>query len=259
MRVAYSARPVPDQGPHQGPPPEAERARSHAIAQRTNAAFVKVERLPGNIGYLRLDQFHAPDEAGPRAAAAMNFLADTDALILDLRNNHGGEPASVALLVSYFYDDAAQVHINDIYWHPDNFTRQFWTAPSLPGRRYPQKPVYVLTSHDTFSGGEECAYDLQSLKRATLVGEITGGGANGGMPVKVAEHFTVFVPAGRSVNPVTKTNWEGVGVKPDIAAPAARALDVAYRAALRDQQARISAQDSPGLRAEIDQALDQLR
>ncbi|HEX3761891.1 MAG TPA: S41 family peptidase [Kofleriaceae bacterium] len=259
MRVAYSARPVPDQSPHDGPPTEAERARSHAMAQRTNAAFVKVERLPGNIGYLRLDQFQPPDEAGPRAAAAMSFLADTDALILDLRNNHGGEPASVALLVSYLYDDAAQIHINDIYWHLDNSTRQYWTVSSLPGRRYPGKPVYVLTSHDTFSGGEECAYDLQSLKRATLVGEITGGGANPGNPVKVAEHFTVFVPTGRAVNPVTRTSWEGVGVKPDIIAPAARALDVAYRAALRDQQARISAQDAPGLRAEIDQALDPRR
>jgi hypothetical protein len=259
LRVLYRATGVPDDGPHNGPPTEAERARSHAMAQRTNAGFVKIERLPGNIGYLRLDQFLAPDDAGPPAAAAMNFIADTDALILDLRENHGGEPASVSLLVSYLYADTDRVHINDIYWHPDGTTQEFWTVSSLSGRRYPGKPVYVLIGHETFSGGEECAYDLQSLKRATLVGEVTGGGANPGGPVKVAAHFAVFVPMGRAVNPVTGANWEGVGVKPDIAAPAAKALDVAYRAALRVQQARISAKDAPGLRAEIDQALDKLK
>lgn len=259
LRVSYSASPILDDGPHNGPPTEAERARLHARAQRTNAEFVKVERLPGNIGYLRIDAFLSPDDAGPRAAAAMSFIADTDALILDLRDNHGGEPASVALLVSYLFADTDQVHINDIYSHLDDSTRQFWTSSSLPGRRYPNKPVYVLTSHVTFSGGEECAYDLQSLKRATVVGEVTGGGANGGSPIKVADHFAVLVPTGRSVNPMTKTNWEGVGVKPDIATPAAKALDTAYRAALRDQQSRINAKDAPGLRAEIDQAIDKLK
>jgi len=259
MRVRYSAGAVPDEPVGLGPPPEAERVRARARAQRTNAAFVKVERLAGNIGYLRLDEFMSPAEAGPAAAAAMSFVADTDALILDLRDNHGGDPRTVAILVSYLYGEGADIHINDIYWRPDDSTRQFWTQPSLPGRRYPNKPVYVLTSHATFSGGEECAYDLQALKRATLVGEVTGGGANPGAPVKVADHFTVFVPMGRSVNPVTKTDWERIGVKPDIATPAAKALDTAYLTALRAQQARISATDAPGLRAEIDQAIGKLK
>jgi hypothetical protein len=259
LRVRYSARPLPDDAPRNGPPTEAERARLHAVAARNNAAFVKAERLAGNIGYVKIDGFLSPDEAGPRASAAMSFVADTDALILDLRDNHGGEPASVAIVVSYLFADTDRVHINDLYWHGDGTTQQFWTAPSLPGRRYPSKPVYVLTSHETFSGGEECAYDLQSLKRATVVGEVTGGGANPGWPRKIADHFDVFVPTGRAVNPVTRTSWEGTGVTPDIAAPAAQALDTAYRAALRAQQARISAKDAPQLRAEIDQAIDQLK
>jgi C-terminal processing protease CtpA/Prc len=115
--------------------------------------------------------------------------------------------------------------------------------------------VYVLTSGETFSGGEEFSYDLQNLKRAKLVGETTGGGANPGGPARVAEHFALFVPSGRAISPITKTNWEGVGVKPDVATPAAQALDVAYLDALRAQRKRVSAKDSPQLSREIDEAL----
>jgi peptidase S41-like protein len=258
MRVFYSAEPVPNDPPPDAQPSEAEKARFHTIAQRRNAEFVKVERLEGNIGYLRFDAFLSPEEAGPRAAAAMTFLADTDALIIDARENHGGDPASVAIVVSYLYDAGDEIHINDIYWRPDNSTHQYWTLPSLPGRRYPKKPVYVLTSHETFSGGEEFAYDLQTEKRATLVGEVTGGGANPGGPSKVGEHFALFVPQGRAVNPVTKTNWEGTGVKPDVETTAAKALDTAYLAALREQRKRVNAKGAPRLYDEIEQAIGKL-
>ena len=258
MRMFYSAEPVRSDPPPDAPPSEEDKARSHAIAQRFNAGFVKVERLDGNIGYLRFDGFLPPEEAGPRAAAAMAFLGDTDALIIDARENHGGEPASVAIVVSYLYEASDEIHINDIYWRPDNSTHQYWTLPSLPGRRYPKKPVYVLTSHETFSGGEEFAYDLQTEKRATLVGEVTGGGANPGGTSKVGEHFALFVPSGRAVNPVTRTNWEGTGVKPDVATTAAKALDTAYLAALREQRKRVSAREAPGLHDEIEQAIGKL-
>src|SRR4029079_19671727 len=120
----------------------------------------------------------------------------------------------------------------DIYWRPDNSTRQFWTYPDISGTRYPQKTVYVMTSKDTFSGAEEFAYDVQNLKRATIVGEVTGGGANPGGPEKVHPHFMVNVPRGRAVSPVTRTNWEGTGVTPDVTVPADKALDTAYLAAL---------------------------
>jgi C-terminal processing protease CtpA/Prc len=258
MRVSYHAQPVPDDPPPDAAPSAADKARLHTFAQRINAAFVKAERLDGNIGYLRIDGFLPPEECGPRAAAAMTFLADTDALIIDARENHGGDPASVAIVVSYLYDAGDEIHINDIYWRPDNSTRQYWTIQSLPGRRYPNKPVYLLTSHETFSGGEELAYDLQTEKRATLVGEVTGGGANPGGPSKIGEHFALFVPQGRAVNPVTKTDWEGTGVKPDVATTAARALDTAYLAALREQRKRVDAKDAPGLHDEIEQAIGKL-
>lgn len=258
MRMAYRAEPVPPDQPDDAPRTPEDKAHGHLVSGRFNAAFVKAERLDGNVGYLRLDAFVQPDEFAPRAAAAMSFLADTDALIIDLRENHGGDPASVAILVSYLYDDDAEVHINDIYWRPDNSTRQFWTVQTLAGRRYPRKPVYALMSGTTFSGGEEFVYDVQNLKRATLVGEVTGGGANPGGPSKVGEHFALFVPAGRAINPVTKTNWEGVGVKPDVATTAAKALDTAYLAALKLQRARYTAQEAPNLREEIDQALARL-
>lgn len=258
MRVFYRAQPVPDDPPPGAAPSAADQARLHTFAQRTNAAFVKAERLDGNIGYLRIDGFLPPEECGPRAAAAMTFLADTDALILDARENHGGDPASVAIVVSYLYDASDEIHINDIYWRPDNSTRQYWTIQSLPGRRYPKKPVYLLTSHETFSGGEELAYDLQTEKRATLVGEVTGGGANPGDVSKIGEHFALFVPQGRAVNPVTRTSWEGTGVKPDVATTAAKALDTAYLAALRAQRKRVDATDAPGLHDEIEQAIGKL-
>src|SRR6185437_14342657 len=127
-----------------------------------------------------------------------------------------------ALLLSYFFAENDGRHLNDIYWHKDGTTDQFWTVP-VAGSRF-LGPVYVLTSARTFSGGEECAYDFQTQKRATLVGETTGGGANPGGMVPLGGGLAAFVPTGKAINPVTKTNWEHVGVKPDIAVPAADAL-----------------------------------
>jgi hypothetical protein len=258
MRMRYSAKPVPpDEDPDAPPSPEA-RARQAKWLRDLNGGFVKVERLDGNVGYLRLDYVLPGDEVGKKLAAAMTLVADTDALILDLRHNHGGEPSTVALVVSYLYSEYDELHINDIYTRPSNSTREYWTVASLPGPRFAGKPVYVLTSKETFSGGEELSYDLKNLKRATLVGEVTGGGANPGGPMKVAEHFALFVPVGRAISPVTRTNWEGVGVQPDVAVPAARAFDVAYGDALKAQRKRVSASESPGLAREIEDALARL-
>lgn len=255
MRMRYSAAPVPADADPDAPPTPEDLAELRKMIGDTNAGFVKVERLDGNIGYLRLDYFLPGDDVARRAAAAMTLLASTDALIIDLRHNHGGEPATVALLVSYLYDEVAEVHINDIYNRPTDTTRQYWNIAGLTGPRFAGKPVYVLTSGETFSGGEEFSYDVQNLKRAKLVGETTGGGANPGGMARVAEHFALFVPSGRAISPITKTNWEGVGVKPDIATPAAQALDVAYLDALRAQRKRVSAKAPSPLSMEIDEAL----
>ncbi len=257
MRVMFDPDVVPDRKPDDKPSP-AEVERFHDQMRFFNAGYVKAERLDGNVGYLRLDGFLPVEAAAPRAAAAMTLLADTGALIIDLRFNGGGDPASVALLVSYLYAADDSHHINDIYWRPDNSTRQYWTSFDLAGARYPLKPVYVLTSKDTFSGAEEFAYDVQTLKRASIVGEVTGGGANPGGPEKVDAHFMVNVPQGRAINPVTKTNWEGVGVKPEVVVTAEQALDTAYLKALQDVKKTIDAKKRPGMAREIDDAIAKL-
>lgn len=191
----------------------------------------RVERLPGNVGYLEVRQFGPAELVSAAYASAMLLLSGTDALILDLRRNGGGDPTSVAFLLSHFFDEGDERHLNDLYFRHDNRTHQYWTTPHV-GVHY-GKPVYVLTSARTFSGGEECAYDFQTQKRATLVGETTGGGANPGDPVELGHGFAAFIPSGRAINPVTHTNWEHVGVKPDIAVPAAKAQQTAYAAILR--------------------------
>jgi C-terminal processing protease CtpA/Prc len=237
LRVFYSHEPIPvrpedrdskvDRG-KTDPMLEEMRERGRAI----NFGFEKTDRLEGNVGYLELNMFFPAAVAGQTAAAAMNLLANTDALIIDLRKNGGGEPGMVALLCTYLFDPEP-VHLNDLYFRPDNSTHQWWTLPLVPGQRYENKPVYVLTSKRTFSAAEEFTYNLKCLKRATIVGETTGGGAHPGGMVRLTVHFGMFVPSGRAINPITKTNWEGTGVSPDVAVPAERALTTAHLAALK--------------------------
>ena len=212
----------------------AMRRRMHAQMERMNFGFEKVERLQGNIGYLELRGFMDAEAAGPMAAAAMSLLAHTDALIIDLRQNGGGTPSMVALLCSYFFDGPPQ-HLNDLHFRraSGEEIQQWWTLPYVPGQRYVDKAVYILTSKRTFSAAEEFTYDLQAQKRATVVGEATGGGAH---PVRgqiLTDHFGVMIPMGQAINPVTKSNWEGTGVKPDIQVPASKALKTAYLTALK--------------------------
>jgi retinol-binding protein 3 len=199
---------------------------------RENFGFQKVEILMGNVGYLDLRAFVSPSIAGPAAVGAMNFLASCEALIIDLRNNGGGTPEMIQLLTSYLYDGDGQ-HINDFYNREGESTTQFWTLPYVPGPHIASVPVYLLTSRRTFSCAEEFAYDLQNLKRATIVGETTGGGAHPGGFFPLADGFVAFVSTGKAVNPVSHTNWEGVGVKPDIDVPMEDALRRAHTEALK--------------------------
>lgn len=231
LRVFYSAEALPPESKRTEPTPE-ERAKMRDLFSTMNFGFEKVERLDGNIGYLDLRAFAPADMAGDTAAGAMSLLANTDALILDLRHNGGGDPDMVALLCSYLFPADRVVHLNDIYKRPGNSTHQWWTVSYLPGKRLCDKPVYVLTSKHTFSAAEECTYNLKNLKRAVIVGETTGGGAHPGGIHRLDDHFSVFVPSGRAINPITKTNWEGTGVVPDVAVPADLALKTAYLAAL---------------------------
>jgi C-terminal processing protease CtpA/Prc len=196
-----------------------------------NYGVYAVERLAGNVGYLDLRSIDEAEYTAPTLAAAMALLTHTSALLIDLRANSGGASSGVSFFCSYLHGQEP-VHLNDIYSRPDNRTQQFWSSAYVPGQRYLSKPVYVLTSANTFSGGEEIAYNLQALKRALVVGERTLGGAH---PVEVYQlhpHFDLRVPTARAINPITGTNWEGVCVLPDIDAEGEEALNTAYAHAL---------------------------
>jgi len=184
-----------------------------------------------------------PRRAGTAIAAAMELVAGTYALILDLRQNGGGSPHGAAFWCSYLFE-GAQTHLNDIYDADTGETRQFWSLAYVPGARYLGRPVYVLSSGQTFSGGEDIAYALQAQGRAQVIGETTGGGAHPTRTVPISPTLAVSVPFARSINPVTGTNWEGTGVVPDIAVPADRAYDVAYGLALRHVLAEAEADDA---------------
>jgi CubicO group peptidase (beta-lactamase class C family) len=224
LRIMYR----PGDLPSEHNPGGEEREMNRAV----NYGFDKVQRLEGNIGYLELRGFQSPEWAADTAAAAMNFLANTDALIIDLRNNGGGSGEMVALLIGYLLNK--RTHVNSFYWRPANKITESWTPENLAGKRYgEERQVYVLTSRRTFSAAEEFSYDLQNLKRATIVGETTGGGAHPVEFRRLTDGFAISLPAGRAINPITKTNWEGTGVKPDIAVPAEQALKAAQLAALK--------------------------
>ena len=230
FRVGYDPefRPSP---PNAVPDAEMlERMREETLSR--GFGVERIERLPGNVGYFELRGFGPTAMVAPAISAAMTVLSGTDALILDLRRNGGGEPETVAWLLSHFFAQGDDRHLNDLYFRTGDTTRQYWTT-SAAGPRY-TRPVYVLTSARTFSGGEECAYDFQTQKRAKIVGETTGGGANPGDGYAIGRGFAAFIPNGRAINPITKTNWEHVGVKPDIAVPAADAQKVAHAAILRE-------------------------
>jgi C-terminal processing protease CtpA/Prc len=221
-------------------PPMSETEREETPADRENLrsnfafinnGFAKVERLKGNIGLLDIDLFVDPAYAGDTAAAVMGVLANTDALIVDLRYCSGGNGRMAALLETYLF--AEPVHLSDFYQREANFTKQNWTLPYVPGQRYLGKDVYILTSKLTHSAAEAFAYELQSLKRATIIGEVSRGGAHTVARYRINEHFAVQVPVGRSVNAITKTNWEGKGVLPDIQTTAEKSLKVAHLTALQ--------------------------
>ncbi len=210
--------------PHGGGP--MRRRGTPDDARRENFGFRKVELLPDNIGYIRLDEFHPSEEAKQVAAAAMAFVANCDALIFDLRQNGGGSPEMIRFLSSYLFDKPT--HLNSFYDRSNNKTEEFWTTETVPGKRLREKlPVFVLTSKYTFSGAEEFAYNLRNLERATILGETTGGGAHPVTPMRINDSFSVMIPHARAVNPVTQTNWEGVGVTPHVEVPADEALDKA--------------------------------
>lgn len=213
------------------PSPEVMRKRRMRSMQRRNFGFEKLERLPGNIGYLDLRGFMVASYAGDTANAAMAFLSNSDAVIIDLRQNGGGSPSMIQLISSYFFDEPT--HLNSFFWRGQEQIDQFWTLPHVPGKTMADVPLYILTSRRTFSAAEEFTYNLKNLKRATIIGQTTGGGAHPGGTNRIDDAFAIWIPRGRAINPVTKTNWEGTGIKPHIEVPVGQALAVARREATK--------------------------
>jgi hypothetical protein len=224
------ATPVPE--PHKPEDPEVRRLARLRKFRLDNFGIRRVERLDGNVGYLDLRRMPIPSNAGPAIAAAMELVAGTYALIIDMRHNGGGSPEGVVFWCSYLVDERP-THLNDIFTAETGETKQFWSLPYVPGARYLDRPVYVLTSHGTFSGGEDLCYTLQAIKRAEIIGETTGGGAHPTRVYPISPAVCIGIPFARSVNPVTGSNWQGTGVVPDVAVAAEQAYDVAYARALR--------------------------
>jgi retinol-binding protein 3 len=216
--------------------PEAESKQLAAA----NCGFEKAEHLWPNVGYLKLDVFANAAICAPTASAAMNFLADSDALILDLRDNRGGGGGMVEYIASYLF--AERTHLDDFYNRKESSREETWTLPYVPGKKIIGKPVFVLTSKGTFSAAEYLSNVLRNLKRATLIGETTGGGAHTGETKRIDDHFLVSVPTGR---PLTKTDWEGTGIEPDVKVAADQALDVALKLAA-DEIAKNRSNTTPG-------------
>lgn len=215
----------------------ARKAQELDHARYTNYGFVKVERLGGNVGYIKLNAFCDAEVGGATAVATMNFVGHCDALIFDLRDNGGGQPSMIQLITSYLFESPQ--HLNSFEIRGQDTPKQFWSHAFVPGPRLQNVPVFVLTSSTTFSGAEEFSYNLQNMKRATIVGEVTGGGAHDtdNYPI-YSLGVEIWVPHARAVNPITGSNWEGTGVKPDIECPAAKAFDVAYLEALKIVRSR---------------------
>ncbi|GAA3225013.1 S41 family peptidase [Actinocorallia longicatena] len=192
----------------------------------------RVELLDGGVAVVELAPMLFPlDWAAEPLTAALTLASRARALIIDLRGNRGGDPDTVAFVCSHLLDE--RTHLNTMYWRAGDRSEQSWSLPHVPGARFGgTKPLYVLAGENTFSAAEELAYDLQQLGRAVVVGEPTRGGAHPCKGWTVHPHLEATVPTGRAVNPVSGTNWEGVGVRPDVPCPAAESLDRAHALAL---------------------------
>jgi C-terminal processing protease CtpA/Prc len=201
-------------------------------ARRKNFGFIKAENLQGNIGYLALNEFAPRAVAESIAVGALAFVANTSALIFDIRGNGGGMPDMVQLLISYLVDTEPQP-LSGIYSRATNLTETWQTLTEIPGQRMVNVPVYVLVDRQTHSAAEAFAYDLQALKRATIIGERTRGGAHLVEFYPLAETFVLMLPIARAINPITGGNWQGTGVIPDIEVPTEAALQVAHRRMLQ--------------------------
>lgn len=220
----------PFEAPEQTPERMIEEKLHQKARFRTyNGGFHAAKVLDGNVGYIDLRGFTHFHQGKEFADAYMSLIAMTDAVIIDLSQNGGGDPAMVQYLCSYFFDEV--VHLNSLYFRESGDTIKFHTLEEVGGEKMADVPLFVITGERTFSGAEEFSYNMQTQKRATLIGQNTGGGANPGGTRGINEHLSVFIPTGMAINPITKTNWEGVGVIPEIKTSKEEAFDKAHQLA----------------------------
>lgn len=226
LRLKYHADRVPEE---QGAAVLAEMRRTF---ESSLGGVPRLEMLDGGVAVLELTPYLFPLEwAAEPLGAALAVASRARALILDLRRNLGGSPDTVAFVCGHLLDE--RTLLNTMHWREGDRREQSWSPAFVPGPRFGgEKPVYVLTSPRTFSAAEELAYDLQQLGRAVVVGETTGGGAHPREGWTLHPHLEASIPVGRSVNPISGTNWEGTGVVPDLPCPTADALARAHERAL---------------------------
>ena len=211
-----------------------QKTAAHAYDLANGFGFRSARRLPGNIGYIDMAYFSPDPDAGAQLGAAVQVVAGTDALIIDLRRNGGGSGETAATVLSYFFDEPVELSSIVERRAGHDVVRQKWTSPYVSGPRYLAKPLYVLVSVHTHSAAEFCAYDLKNLHRATLVGERTSGDANSSTgEIDLGEGFAALIPNGRTKSSLTNTNWEGVGVQPDVVTKSGEELTTAYVMALK--------------------------
>lgn len=191
-----------------------------------NHGFQEVKLLEGNVGYIDLRGFAGIDSAKEIADAYMKLISQADAVVIDLSKNGGGDPFMVQYLCSYFFNQ--KLHLNSLYYREGDRTEEYWTLEEVGGKKMSKVPLFVIIGEKTFSGAEEFSYNMQTQKRATLIGQTSGGGANPGGTRGINNHLSVFIPTGRAINPITNTSWEGVGVVPEIKTTKEKAFNEAY-------------------------------
>lgn len=197
-----------------------------------NYGFENVQRLEGNIGYINFKGFAESSSSSKTLAAAMNFVANTNSLIIDLRENHGGDNEMLLLFCSYFFNKKTDLYTT--YFRKKKITEQNSTQTKVSGQKYLHKKIYILTSERTFSAGEGLAYFLQQYKLAEVIGEITGGAANPVDHFVIQNQYLLFVPAGKITSALTQSNWDHKGVIPDEQTKAENALKIAHIKALKN-------------------------
>ncbi len=224
-----------------------------------NHGFKELKLLEGNVAYLDLRGFSPMDRAKEVADAYMKLMSQADAVIIDLTKNGGGDPSMVQYLCSYFFDDI--IHLNSLYYREGDRKEEYWTLEDVGGKKMSDVPLYVIISEETFSGAEEFSYNMQTQKRATIVGQTSGGGANPGGTRGINENLAVFIPTGRAINPITNTSWEGVGVIPEIVTKKEETFDTVLNLAQNEAESRRKSklENYIHLHKELNKHLDQYK